>query len=105
MNDEEKVKEENQDQDTTMVIEETMIPVKNPEVTVREEMEEDGRYILFNAENELILVINQTGKFILDNCDGKKTVGQIVRDIETTFTVKNDMSLPTIVKEYLSTLY
>ncbi len=104
MEEENKLEEENQEQDTTMVIEETMVPAKNPEVTVREEMEEDGKYILFNAENELILVINQTGKFILDNCDGEKTVGQIIGDIETDFSLKDDMDLPSIVKEYLSTL-
>jgi hypothetical protein len=96
--------ENNQEQETSMVVEETMIPMKNPEVTVREEMEEDGKYILFNAENELILVINPTGKFILDNCNGEKPVGQIVRDIENEFTVKEGIGLSTIVKDYVSTL-
>ena len=96
--------ENNQGQETSMVVEETMVPMKNPEVTVREEMEEDGKYILFNAENELILVINPTGKFILDNCTGEKTVAQIITDIENNFTVSEDIDLSTVVKDYLSLL-
>jgi hypothetical protein len=106
MKEENKVKEKKPDteQEAKVVIDESMIPMKNPEVTVREEIEEDGKYILFNAENELILVINPTGKFVFDNCDGKKTVGQIVKDIEDEFTVKEDMDLSFIVKEFVSTL-
>jgi len=34
-------------QKTPVIIEDTLVPVKNPGVTVREELEEDGRYILF----------------------------------------------------------
>jgi hypothetical protein len=85
MKEEDKMKEKNPDteQEAQVVIDEAMIPMKNPEVTVREEMEEDGKYILFNAENELILVVNPTGKFVFDNCDGKKTVGQIIRKFLT----------------------
>lgn len=96
--------ENNEVQETRVVVEDMMIPVKNPGVTVREEMEEDGKYILFNEENELILVINPTGKFILDNCDGYKTVDGIVTDLENEFTVKEDIDLSGITKEYISTL-
>lgn len=86
------------------VIDEDTVLIKNPEVTVREEMEEDGKYILFNAENELILVVNATGKFILDSCDGQKTVGQVIRDIADKFTVEENMDLSAIVKNYTATL-
>jgi hypothetical protein len=98
------ITENSQVQETPGVIENTMIPVKNPGVTVREEMEEDGKYILFNGENELILVINPTGKFILDNCDGEKTVDQIVTELRDAFTVKEDIDLSSITKKYVSTL-
>jgi hypothetical protein len=37
--------ENNQEQEASMVVAETMIPMKNPEVTVREEMEEDGIFL------------------------------------------------------------
>lgn len=96
--------EEKAEQNSSIVIEEGTIPVKNPEVTIREEMEEDGKYILFNAENELILVINPTGKFILDDCDGEKSVGQIVKDIENNFRFEEDMDILAIVKKFLSML-
>ncbi len=104
MKEENNVKEKKPAQETPVVIEDTTIPVKNPEITIREEIEEDGRYILFNAENELILVINPTGKFILDNCNGRKSAAQIIRDIEKGFDVKEGMDLSTIVKGYISTL-
>lgn len=32
-----------------IVIEETMVPIKNPDVTIREEMEGDGKYVLFKG--------------------------------------------------------
>lgn len=102
--DRKKTKEENQDQLTTMVIKKSMIPIKNPDVTIREEMEEDKKYILFNAENELILVTNPTGKFILDNCTGEKTIGEIIKDIESNFTIKKDKDLFSIVKKFILTL-
>ncbi len=90
--------------ETPMVIDEMMIPIKNPTVTVREEMEEDGKYILYNADNELILVMNPTGKFIMEGCDGKKTVAQMIGDIENHFTVQDDIDLSAVVKGYISTL-
>lgn len=98
------MKEETSEQNTPVVVEETMIPIKNPEVTVREEIEEDGRYILFNADNELILVINPTGKFILDSCMGEKTIAQIIKDIKSNFTVNQDTDLSAVVIGFISTL-
>jgi hypothetical protein len=96
--------EENPAQEKPVIIEESMIPIKNQEVTIREEIEEDGKYILFNAENEIILVINPTGKFILESCNGKRTVGEIVRKIEEVYTINEDVDLNSVVKEYFSTL-
>lgn len=96
--------EKEPEQEKEVVIGDTAIPIKSPEVTIREEMEEDGKYILYNGENELILVINPTGKFILDSCNGKKTVAQISKEIEKNFTVKEDMDLPSVTKAFLSTL-
>ena len=96
--------EENPAQEKPVIIEESMIPIKNQEVTIREEIEEDGKYILFNAENEIILVINPTGKFILESCNGKRTAGEIVRKIEEVYTINEDVDLNSVVKEYFSTL-
>jgi hypothetical protein len=97
-------KEENPGQEKLVVIEESMIPIKNPEVTIREEIEEDGKHILFNAENEIILVINPTGKFILEKCNGKRTVGEIIKNIKEVYTLNEDVDLTSVVKEYFSTL-
>jgi hypothetical protein len=83
-------------------IEGNMIFIMNPEVTIREEIEEDGRYVLFNAENEFILLINPTGKYILENCTGDKTVNQIVQNIKSEFTVNDDVDLEVVVKDYLT---
>jgi len=96
--------EENINPETLLILDEKVVLLKNPEVTIKEEMEDDGKYILYNAENELILVINSTGKFILDSCNGKKTIGQIIKDIENHFTIKEDMILSKITKEYISNL-
>jgi hypothetical protein len=104
MNDCDDGKNRKQDQEPLIFIDDMTIPIKNPEVTVREEMEEDGKYILFNAENELILVTNPTGKFILDKCNGSNNMGQIINDLESEFTINEDVDLPTIVKEYVMIL-
>ena len=98
------MKEENSERGERVVVGEMSIPVKNPEVTVREELEEDGKHILFNSENELILVINSTGKFILDNCIGEKTVEQIVKDIQSNFIVDKNIDTTSVTKEFISIL-
>jgi hypothetical protein len=85
-------------------IENNMIPAKNPLVTIREEMEEDGKYVLFNADNELILVINITGKFILEDCDGSKNVGQIIDDVTQRFSVPENIDIQSVVRDYLKLL-
>jgi hypothetical protein len=107
MTDDENIKEENQDRETQapeVLVNEAMIPVKNPGISIREEMEEDGKYILFNAENEIILVINPTGRFILDHCDGEKSIAGIIETIGKNFNVSEDVDLSTIVKNYVSLL-
>lgn len=96
--------EEEKLEQKTVNIDDMTIPRKNPDVTIREELEEDGKYILYNAENELILTINPTGKFILDNCNGEKTAAQIIVDIGNSFTVNENIDLSTVVKNYLSLL-
>lgn len=86
-----------------MVIENEFIPVKSPDVSIREEIEDDGKYVLFNAENELILMINATGKFILESCDGTKNVKEIIDYIEKSFRFVEDIDLTPVVKTFLTT--
>ena len=104
MDEEKKIIEDKGEDEVLISIDEMTILIKNPEVTVRDEVEEDGRYMLFNAENELVLIINATGKFILDNCDGKKKLIQIIEKIKDEFTLKDDMDLINVVKEYATVL-
>lgn len=42
---------------------------KNPDVILREE--EEGKYLVFNPENGLPLIMNETSHFIWNQCDGK----------------------------------
>ena len=42
--------EEEKLEQKTLIIDDMTIPRKNPDVTIREELEEDGKYILYNAE-------------------------------------------------------
>jgi hypothetical protein len=104
MKDKDKEKKELPEQEIVLAIKDSMVPQKNPDVTFREEMEENGKYMLFNAENELILVVNATGKFIIDNCDGSKTIVQLINAIKDNYVIAEDMHLPEIVKGYIITL-
>ena len=45
-------------------------PQKNPDVILREE--EEGKYLVFNPENDLPLIMNETSHFIWNQCDGTK---------------------------------
>lgn len=42
---------------------------KNPDIILREE--EEGKYLVFNPENGLPLIMNETSHFIWNQCDGK----------------------------------
>lgn len=66
-------------------------------------MEEDGKYILFNAENQIVLIINATGRFILEKCNGI-TVGQIVKEIDNAYNVPEGAYLLGVVKVFPVTL-
>ncbi len=85
-------------------ISDSTILIMNPGVTIREEMEEDGKYVLFNEENELILVVNQTGKFILESCDDHLNVKDLEKKVQENFNIKEDMDVSSVVKNFVSLL-
>lgn len=85
-----------------LIIEEKMIPIKKSGVSIREEMEEDGKYVLFDAETEHILVVNSTGHYILKNCIGEKTVGDIINSIKNEFSIDEDIDIKTVVHDFIS---
>jgi Coenzyme PQQ synthesis protein D (PqqD) len=43
--------------------------LQNPEIILREE--EEGKYLVFNPDNGLPLIMNETSHFIWSQCDGK----------------------------------
>lgn len=86
------------------IIEDYMIPVKKNGITIRDESEEDGKYMLFNANNEMILVINNSGRSILDLCDGQNTVGRIIEIVKQQYNVPDEIDLSSTIRKFVSTL-
>jgi len=57
---------------------------RNPDVVVKEE-DEDGA-LVFNPDTDRILVLNPTGFFIWQQCDGSRTLAEIVQTVADNFT-------------------
>lgn len=52
-----------------------MQPRQHPQLIVREE--ERGKYLVFNRENQIPLVLNTTSHSILSLCDGTREIDEI----------------------------
>jgi hypothetical protein len=50
--------------------------LRNPEVVLREEDKEEGA-LLYNPDTNTVTVINPTGLFIWQRCDGENSLEQI----------------------------
>ena len=57
--------------------------MRNPDVVLREE-DEDGA-LIFNPDTNQIKVINPTGLFIWQQCDGSKSLEGVVSAVQETF--------------------
>jgi hypothetical protein len=57
--------------------------LRNPDVVLREEDEYGG--LLFNPDTNQIKVVNQTGLFIWQNCDGQMALDEIVKALQDAF--------------------
>jgi pyrroloquinoline quinone biosynthesis protein D len=77
---------------------------RNPEVTIREETEEDGRFLLYEPQREALLVMNPTGKAILELCDGHRTAHEIVEELKKGFETPPDIDMQEEVERYLAIL-
>ena len=55
----------------------------NPDVIVKEE-DEDGA-LVFNPETDRILVLNPTAFFVWKQCDGSRTMADIVQTVADKF--------------------
>ena len=81
-----------------------MMP-RNTGATVREIAEDDGRHLLYEPEHELLLLINSSGRAILDLCDGKRTVGAIIQVIQDRYEAGENMDVRAEVLRYLRILW
>ncbi len=59
------------------------LPIKNPDVVLREE-DADGA-LLFNPDTNQIKVINTTGLFVWEKCDGKHNLDEIIASMDEAF--------------------
>lgn len=57
--------------------------IRNPDVVLREE-DPDGA-LLFNPDTNQIRVINPTGLFVWNRCDGNHTFPQIISEMKEAF--------------------
>ncbi len=60
------------------------VPIKNSKITARKES--DGNAILFDHEKNSIFILNQTGLFIWNLCDGNHNVNKIIEKISISFS-------------------
>lgn len=90
--------------DEPLAIDDNTILTACPEVSIREEAEEDGKHLLYEPENENVFLMNATAKRILDSCDGHKTVAQIVEDLAQQYEIPEGVNLRAVVVDHLTTL-
>lgn len=65
------------------ILDHATLLIRNPEVILREE-DPDGA-LLFNPDTNQIRVINTTGLFIWNHCDGKRNFPAIVSALKEAF--------------------
>ena len=76
--------------------------VRNPDVGLREEDEEGG--LLFNPDTNEIKVLNSTGMFIWNRCNGTHSLAKIVQDIEANYDDVPDDQVRQDVQEFVETM-
>lgn len=77
---------------------------KNPKVQIRAEAAD--KFLLFNLENHETLIINETGKFVWESCDGKVSISDIIEKVKSDYEVKNEQieNLENIIMEFIQLL-
>jgi hypothetical protein len=73
--------------------------IRNPDVILREE-DPDGA-LLFNPDTNQIRVINTTGLFIWNHCNGKKDLPTIVSSLKETFDGVPEAEVDNQVKAFI----
>jgi hypothetical protein len=72
---------------------------RNPDVVLREE-DPDGA-LLFNPDTNQIRVINSTGLFIWNHCDGKKDLPAIISALKKAFASVPEAEVEEQVKAFV----
>jgi hypothetical protein len=73
--------------------------LRNPDVVLREEDEDGG--LLFNPDTNQVKVVNPTGLFIWQHCDGQHDFEQIVAAVVEAYEDASDDQVRQDVQEYL----
>lgn len=82
-------------------LESTLKPQQKASVRVRSDAEEDGKYLLYEAERESLLLVNGTGKEILALCDGTRSIAEICDSLKSCLSVPPDVDLNEEVSRFL----
>ncbi|MEW6075189.1 MAG: PqqD family protein [Candidatus Omnitrophota bacterium] len=64
----------------------------------------DDERILFNPANGYMQIVNETGKFILDRCNGTRTADEIIAMVKDTYAHSAPDTLENEVKSFLDGL-
>lgn len=80
------------------------IPYRDPNASIREASEQDGKYLIYQPASDLALFMNRTGKRILELCDGARNVAAITKAIEQEFDVPDSIQLRPTIKGYIAAL-
>jgi len=78
------------------------IYIRNPDVVLREEDADGG--LLFNPDTNQIKVINSTGLFIWEKCDGGLDLGQVIKLLKESFDGVPEDQVDKQAKKFLNEL-
>lgn len=73
----------------------------NPKIVFREEGEEA---LLFNPDNGTVKVLNETGKFIWSNLDGKNTEDELIVKMKEAFNITDENKTKDDLNTFLAEL-
>ena len=73
--------------------------IKNPDVVVREE-DSDGA-LIFNPDTDQIRVLNSTGLFVWEMCDGSNDLHSILSDMSESFDEIPENTVAEDVKAFI----
>lgn len=80
-------------------------PLKKTDVIIREE---DGKILALNQDQKLLLVMNSSGFFIWDRCDGQHSAEDIAEGVRQSYELAGssvgETDVNDCIEQYLSVL-